>query len=267
MSLKQVGTLLCALFLTSLFMATAWAQGTNAVKPGVKPTPSPTPNSAVVNGAQRKAGGETGTLSCNGKPAKTTQRKAGGEAGTLSCDGKTANTKERKAGGETGELICWRKPNPTTQRKAGGEAGTISCNGKSANNTKIRKAGGETGIVICNEKPANNKMRKAGGDPNNKTGNAGVVIAIQPTNNLNGDGKTANKTKKGAAGITDGASHKAGGTTGFICDGAKPAAANGRKAGGQGIVRPNCSSATKGAIGGTTGGAAKTNVPQTQVPK
>jgi hypothetical protein len=242
----------------------------------------------VVNATQRKAGGETGILVCNGKPGKNTQRNAGGQAGTLSCDGKTSNTKERKAGGDTGILACNGKPAKTTQRKAGGETGTlscngktatttmrkaggetgtISCNGKTANSTKTRKAGGETGIVICNEKPANNKMRKAGGDPNNKTGNAGVVIAIQPTNNLNGDGKTANKTKKGAAGITDGASHKAGGTTGFICDGAKPAAANGRKAGGQGIVRPNCSSASKSAIGGTTGGASKTNVPQTQVPK
>src|SRR5215467_9580878 len=98
MSLKQVGTLLCTLFLTSLFMATCWAQGTNSVKPGVKPTPSPTPNSAVVKTTQRKAGGETGTISCDGKTAKTTQRKAGGETGILVCNGKPATTTMRKAG-------------------------------------------------------------------------------------------------------------------------------------------------------------------------
>jgi len=253
MTSKQARVLLQAL-LVSASMAAAAAQGTKNSIAVAKPSPSPTP----VTGTKTSL------------PAATQQRKAGGDPGINPCF-KPAG-KSRKAGGDGSLQPCFNKPVSSTMRKAGGEQQALCTNekGKSALNgdgksaeIEMRKAGGDpkssgkTSMEELHRSGDNSKTATQGF--HRKSGDAGVVIAIRP-NAVNGDGKTAK------AGVTDGASRKTGGTNGFICDGAKPSAAKARKAGGQGIVRPNCSSATKG-ISGSTGGAAKPDVPQTPVPK
>jgi hypothetical protein len=308
---KQARGLFQALFV-SLSVAVASAQ---AIKNSTVVAPAPSPSPA--------AGAKTNL------PAAT-ERKAGGATGTLSCDGKPAVTKARKAGGNPAINPCF-KPGSSTMRKAGGEQQALCTNekgGKSPLNgdgkpaeIEMRKAGGDQNSA--GKASTVEFHRKAGGKPDSKASDAGVVIAIRPSSSLNGDGKTTNSSKARKAG-GDGGVHpcikpsgkkssqtggttglngdgksglngdgkpaktnmrkaggdvgidpcfrqpdktrKTGGTTGFICDGAKPSAAKTRKAGGQGIVRPNCSSATK-AISGSTGGAPQPAVPQTQVPK
>jgi len=245
MTSKQARVLLQAL-LVSVSMAAAAAQGTKNSTAVAQPSPSPSP----VTGTKT-------TL-----PAATQQRKAGGDPGINPCFKPAA--KSRKAGGDSSLQPCFNKPASSTMRKAGGEQQALCTNEKGkSTEMEMRKAGGDpksSGKTSMEEFHRSGDNSKTGTQGvHRKSGDAGVVIAIRP-NAVNGDGKTAK------AGVTDGASHKAGGTNGFICDGAKPSAAKARKAGGQGIVRPNCSSATKG-ISGSTGGAPKPDVPQTQVPK
>jgi hypothetical protein len=171
---------------------------------------------------------------------------AGGAKTTLS---------ERKAGGDQGIVVCGTKPGNANTRKAGGNVGVIPC--VKPAETLMRKAGGEQQALCTNEH--GKAAASTGGDRSRKAGLNGDGKSA-----LNGDGKPAEIEMRKAGGDP-----KASGKTAMeefhrkSDDAIRPK----RKAGGQGIVRPNCSSATKKAISGSTGGAAKPDVPQTQVPK